>query len=133
MADFDEYRDKYFYECPFCGSKSYSYRNCGEISPCICGKDMKLVDFKKGKKVDYEEKQNDCANIITFKPYFDVGMGREISSKREIEKICKRDNLIYAGDKELTQQAHQNKRENDERQRREITQELQKEIMRKLS
>ena len=48
-----------------------------------------------------------------FKPYFDVTLGKEVSSKHEIDEYCKRNNKVYAGDKELAQQCEQNKRENE--------------------
>jgi len=51
-------------------------------------------------------------NIQTFKPYFDVTMGKEVTSKHEINEYCKRNDMVYAGDKELSQQCAQNKREN---------------------
>lgn len=51
-------------------------------------------------------------SVNTFKPYYDVTMGREVTSKHEIDEYCKRNDMVYAGDKELTQQCEQNKREN---------------------
>ena len=124
MADFDAYRNKWFYQCPFCGSETYSFRNCGELTPCRCGKDMKLVDYKEGKHVDYEEKEGECAAVHTFKPYFDVTMNKVVESKREIREYCKRNDMVYAGDKEITQQCEQNKRENAIKLDREITEGL---------
>ena len=43
-------------------------------------------------------------------------LGREVYSKKEITEHCKRNDMVYAGDKELTQQCEQNKRENAEKQ-----------------
>lgn len=63
-----------------------------------------------------ERKQKFNVNIQTFKPYFDVTMGKEVTSKNEIREYCKRNDMVYAGDKELTQQCEQNKRENAIRQ-----------------
>lgn len=63
-------------------------------------------------------------NIHTFKPYFDVTMGKEVSSKHEISEYCKRNDMIYAGDKELSQQCEQNKRENAEKQDRKFVENL---------
>ena len=63
----------------------------------------------------HQEKQAKSIYISTFKPYFDVTMGKEVSSKKEIKEYCKRNNMVYAGDKELTQQCAQNKAENERR------------------
>lgn len=60
----------------------------------------------------FERKTKFNANIQTFKPYFDVTMGKEVTSKHEINEYCKRNDMVYAGDKELTQQCAQNKRDN---------------------
>ena len=62
------------------------------------------------KPLDRKPKFN--INIQTFKPYFDVTLGKTVESKREITEYCKRNDMVYAGDKELTQQCEQNKREN---------------------
>lgn len=67
-------------------------------------------------------------NFSYFKPYFDVGMGREVTSKKEIDAYCKENNLIYAGDKEITEQCKQNKRENDIKQKEAFRKGLEKEL-----
>jgi uncharacterized metal-binding protein len=59
----------------------------------------------------FERKQKFNVNIQTFKPYFDVTMGKEVTSKHEINEYCKRNDMVYAGDKELTQQCAQNKKD----------------------
>ena len=64
-----------------------------------------------------------------FQPYFDVTLGREVQSEREIKEYCAANNCIYAGDKELTQQAAQNKKENIERQNREFREGLTEKLM----
>ena len=132
MGSFDEYRDKWVYKCPYCGLDTYSYRDCGKVTPCRCGKDMQLVDFQEGKHVEEETTGHNFPNIITFKPYFDVTMNKEVTSNAEIKEYCKRNNMVYAGDKELTQQCEQNKRENEIRLDREITEGLTKTIMERL-
>ena len=58
-------------------------------------------------------KTKKCAYVHTFKPYFDVTLGREVTSKKEIKEYCAKNDCVYAGDKELTQQCEQNKRENE--------------------
>ena len=63
------------------------------------------------KEIDTRPKYN--INFSQFKPYFDVTLGKEVTSKREIDEYCKSNNMIYAGDKELTQQCKQNKKENE--------------------
>ena len=62
------------------------------------------------KPIDKRPKYN--INFSYFKPYFDVTLAKEVSSKHEINEYCKRNDMVYAGDKELTQQCEQNKREN---------------------
>lgn len=57
------------------------------------------------------EKTKRSIHFNCFKPYFDVTLGKEVSSKHEIDEYCKRNDMVYAGDKELTQQCKQNKRE----------------------
>lgn len=78
--------------------------DCGECrQSCLnCDGTFILWVRKKGNNV----------NVHTFKPYFDVTLGKEVSSKHEINEYCKRNDMVYAGDKELTQQCEQNKREN---------------------
>lgn len=66
------------------------------------------------KEIDKKPRYN--INFSYFKPYFDVTLGREVYSKKEITEHCKRNDMVYAGDKELTQQCEQNKRENAEKQ-----------------
>lgn len=61
------------------------------------------------------EKQAKNINISTFKPYFDVTMGKEVTSRREIREYCKAHDMVYAGDKELTQECAKNKAENERR------------------
>lgn len=80
----------------------------------------------------FKEWVKNTKNIYThtFKPYFDVTLGKEITSEREIKDYCAKNNCIYAGDKEISQQCVQNKRENIERQNREFTQNLQDKLMR---
>ena len=59
-----------------------------------------------------ERKQSFNINVISFKPYYDVTMGKEVTSQREINEYCKRNDMVYAGDKELSQQCAQNRKEN---------------------
>ena len=75
--------------------------NCMQSS-LNCDREFKFWDRKPKFNI----------NIQTFKPYFDVTMGKEVTSKHEINEYCKHNNMVYAGDKELTQQCAQNKREN---------------------
>ena len=67
-------------------------------------------------------------NFNYFKPYFDVTLGREVQSKKEITEYCKRNDMVYAGDKELTQQCEQNKRENEQKQEKAFSEGLEKEL-----
>mgnify|MGYP006923264181 CR=1 FL=1 len=55
-------------------------------------------------------------------------LGHEVSSKREINEYCKRNDMVYAGDKELTQQCAQNKRENEIKQDKAFSEGLAKEL-----
>lgn len=64
-----------------------------------------------------------------FQPYFDYTLGREVQSEREIKEYCAANNCVYAGDKELTQQAQQNKKENIEKQEREFKEGLTQKLM----
>jgi hypothetical protein len=77
------------------------------------------------KKID-DKKYN--INFSYFKPYFDVGMGKEVTSKKEIDDYCKQNNLVYAGDAEITQQCKQNKRENEIKQKEAFRSGLEKEL-----
>jgi hypothetical protein len=71
-------------------------------------------------------------SVQTFKPYFDVTLGKEVTSKREINEYCKRNNMVYAGDKELTQQCAQNKAENERRFNERFEAGLRQELLRRL-
>ena len=126
MDSFDEYRKRWVYVCPACGEKVTAFRDCGESSPCRCGSMKALTEVIEPKHI--ERSTNNTVYVHTFKPYFDVTLGREVTSKSEITEYCKRNNLIYAGDKELTQQCEQNKRENREKQDRAFREGLAKEL-----
>ncbi len=128
MVDFDEYRKRWVYLCPACGTQITAFRDCGQASPCKCGAVKNLVEIIEPKHIEYEGENN--INIHTFKPYFDVTLGKEVSSKKEITEYCKRNDMVYAGDKELTQQCAQNKRENEVRQERAFSEGLAKELSR---
>lgn len=132
MASFNEYRDKWEYKCPACGSETYSYRDCGDTTPCRCGQDMRLVNFTEGKHIEYEP-ANTAPAVHTFKPYFDVTMGKEVTSKKEIEEYCKKHDMVYAGDAELTQQCKQNKREREQKFNKQFSEGLKQELLRKLN
>lgn len=94
MASFKDFR----IECSECQGM------CEDCTQSVLNCDGKFEKWIKAKKNVY---------IQTFKPYFDVTLGREVQSKREIIEHCKRNDMVYAGDKELAQQCEQNKREND--------------------
>ena len=64
----------------------------------------------------WPKRSNNNLNVHTFKPYFDVTLGKIVESKHEISEYCKRNNMVYAGDKELSQQCAQNRRENEQSQ-----------------
>ena len=101
-----------------------SIGKCG--SDCgLCSQSCACCD---GVFKEWERKPKYNINFSYFKPYFDVGMGREVTSKKEIDEYCKQNNLIYAGDKELTQQCKQNKRENEIKQKEAFRQGLEKEL-----
>lgn len=127
MDSFDEYRTRWVYICPACGEKITAFRDCGQIIPCRCGNSQQLAEVIEPKHIEYEGSNN--INVHTFKPYFDVTMGKEVSSKHEINEYCKRNNMVYAGDKELTQQCAQNKKENAQRQERAFEQGLTERLM----
>jgi len=113
MDSFDEYRKRWVYKCPICGEETTAFRDCGQVIPCKCGSSQQLVNTIEPKHIEYTGESN--INVHTFKPYFDVTLGHEVQSKKEITEYCKRNNMVYAGDKELTQQCAQNKRENEAR------------------
>ena len=69
-----------------------------------------------GNFKEWIKKKSSNINVHTFQPYFDVTMGKVVNSRHEISEYCKRNNMVYAGDKELSQQCKQNKRENEVRQ-----------------
>lgn len=80
------------------------------------------------KELPKQKKYN--LNFSYFKPYFDVTLGKEVSSKREIDEYCKRNDMVYAGDKELSQQCKQNKAENEQKQNDAFNEGLKKELSR---
>lgn len=118
MGSFDEYRKRWVYVCPQCGEKVTAFRDCGQMVSCRCGGNQMLTEIIEPKHIEYEGESN--INVHTFKPYFDVTLGKEVQSKHEISEYCKRNNMIYAGDKELTQQCAQNKRENEIKQEKQF-------------
>lgn len=65
---------------------------------------------------EWKRKANNSYSVHTFKPYFDVTLGKIVESKHEISEYCKRNDMVYAGDKELSQQCTQNKHENEQKQ-----------------
>ena len=111
-------RDKCKQNCNIC---IYAPNTCKDSFECalsygVCGSDCKLCSqselacdkiFKPIKKNKYN------LNFSYFKPYFDVTLGHVVESKKEINEYCKRNDMVYAGDKELTQQCAQNKKENE--------------------
>lgn len=106
-------------------NKKCKNKNC---SNCV----YSCVNCDKENGVYTEWHKSKSPNIQTFKPYFDLTMNKEVTSKAEIKEYCKHNNMVYAGDKELTQQCEQNKRENEIRLDREITEGLTKTIMERL-
>lgn len=98
-----------------CGS------DCGECSQsCLCcDGTFKQRIYKKNS-----------INFQTFKPYFDVTLGKVVESKHEINEYCKRNDMVYAGDKELTQQCTQNKNEREARFNKKFNDGLVKELSR---
>lgn len=93
-----------------CGNCAQSSLNCnGEFKPWI------------------REKCTVYSHV--FQPYFDVSLGREVQSEREIKEYCAAHNCVYAGDKELSQQCAQNKKENIEKQNKEFRDGLTKKLM----
>ena len=127
MDSFDEYRTRWVYECPACGEKVTAFRDCGQAISCRCGNNQILQEVIKPKHIEYTGESN--INVQTFKPYFDVTLGKVVESKHEISEYCKRNNMVYAGDKELTQQCAQNKRENEVKQDKAFTENLTKNLM----
>lgn len=126
MGSFDEYRRRWVYRCPQCNAEITAFRDCGEISPCVCGGNMKLVSIIEPKHIEYDGESQ--VAVHTFKPYFDVTMGKEVSSRHEISEYCKRNDMVYAGDKELSQQCAQNKRDNAIKQDREFVKGLEEKL-----
>lgn len=105
-----------------CHFHSPHYAAC-EGDCTICNQSNLDCDghFKEWKK---ENKYN--FNFHEFKPYFDVTMNKVVESKREIREFCKKNDMVYAGDAEITQQCEQNKRENQARLDREISEGIEK-------
>ena len=111
MVDFfDDYRKRWKYICPICNETTIAFRDCGQMIPCKCGSNQQLAEIIEPKHIEYEGENN--INVHTFKPYFDVTMGKVVNNKHEINEYCKQHNMVYAGDKELTQQCNQNRQEN---------------------
>ena len=128
MVDFNEYRKRWVYKCPMCGEETTAFRDCGQMVICKCGSNQQLTGVIEPKHIEFT---GDCnISVHTFKPYFDVTLGKEVTSKHEITEYCKRNNMIYAGDKELTQQCKQNKAESDAAFNRNFKDGLMKELSR---
>ena len=112
MADFDEYRTKYIYDCPNCNAHIVAFRDCGKSSPCRCGSNLHLTEvIEPEKHIEYDG--DNYTAVHTFKPYFDYTLGKEVTSRKEITDYCKKNNCVYAGDKEISQQCAQNKSRNE--------------------
>ena len=96
--------------------------DCGDcIQSCLnCDGNFKLWVRKKSSNI----------NVHTFKPYFDVTLGKTVESKHEINEYCKRNDMVYAGDKELTQQCNQNRAEREARFEQNFNAGLAKELSR---
>ena len=88
---------------------------------------MTLINVIEPKHIEYDGKSYTA--VHTFKPYFDVTLGKEVTSEREIKEYCAKNNCIYAGDKEISQQCAQNKRENEAKFNREFKENLTKKLM----
>ena len=83
----------------------------------------------------YEEWKPQKFNIRihTFKPYFDVTLGKEVTSKKQIDDFCKENDYVYASDEELSQQCEQNRKEREEKFYSDFKQGLTERIERTLS
>ena len=127
MADFDEYRKRWVYKCPSCETEITAFRDCGTVTPCRCGADMTLINVIEPKHIEYEGKSYTA--VHTFKPYFDVTLGKEITSEREIKEYCAKNNCIYTGDKEISQQCKQNKQYNEAKLKKEFRENLTEKLM----
>lgn len=102
-----------------------------------CGNDCGICEQSclncDGTFREWKRKTNYNLNVHTFKPYFDVTLGKIVESKREISEYCKRNDMIYAGDKELTQQCEQNKKEQQIKSERRFNDGLIKELNRMMN
>lgn len=109
------YVEKYFYTCNKCGFETYSYRNCNNDSCPKC--DGRLIETNRIEKPIVEDDIEITTSVSTdsITPYFDVALGREISSKSEIRKICKEKGWVYGDSKDLDADAERNKRYNEEK------------------
>ena len=114
MDSFDEYRTRWIYKCSACGEMTIAFRDCGQVISCKCGNNQILDEVLEPKHIEYNGGFN--INVHTFQPYFDVTMGKVVNSKHEISEYCKRNDMVYAGDKELSQQCKQNKKELENKQ-----------------
>ena len=126
MDSFDEYRKRWVYVCSACGNKVTAFRDCGPSTFCKCGNSKALSEVIEPKHI--ESSGNSSVAVHTFKPYFDVTLGKVVESKHEISEYCKRNDMVYAGDKELTQQCEQNKRENEAKFDKKFSEGLVKEL-----
>lgn len=128
MGSFDEYRRRWIYECPKCGAKITAFRDCGQITPCSikCGGSLQLTNIIEPNHI--EDCEIHFPSVQVFKPYYDVTLGKEVSSMREIKEYCKANNMVYAGDKELSEQCEQNKRENAIKQDRAFAENLAQQL-----
>ena len=127
MDSFDEYRKRWVYKCNQCGEEVTAFRDCGENIICRCGGNQTLINVINPKHIEYTGDVK--VNVHTFKPYFDVTLGKVVESKKEIDEYCKRNNMVYAGDKELSQQCAQNKAENEARLKKEFREGLTERLM----
>lgn len=111
----------YKYRCDKCHSeyeiiKTPPYTD--DAKPvCDCGNELNwyqisVVDWSNNIS---ENKNTTSVSTDSITPYFDVALGREISSKSEIRKICKEKGWVYGDSKDLDADAERNKRYNEEK------------------
>jgi len=61
---------------------------------------------------------------LGFKEYFDIGLSKMVSSKREIREIEKRQGKVFGGDAELGQEADKNLKYNIKKARKDAEKEM---------
>lgn len=105
-------------------------KNCKNKDCVNCRYSSLNCDIENGTFTFWKREDNAQMYVQTdsIKPYFDVAVGQEVSSRSQIRKICKQKGYVYGDDCDLTSDAKRNK----EHIRKAFVQGLHNEIMRNI-